>query len=218
MFDSLIFAHYVTGKYVALPAVESTQGQRMDLEAVRTAIHDGKSLAELHAEHFEAFKSPNFIPLAEAGLQIKYNPIGYDHNQKNLILNTNFSEQVLVLKLFPSMKPELIASILELNYKGLILETFGTGNATTSNWFLDSINKATKKGKIILNVSQCLSGSVSHGLYETSSKLEALGVISGHDMTIEAAVTKLMFLIGQGHSDEQIKTLLQISLRGELTN
>lgn len=178
----------------------------------------GNRCTKTNAEHFEAFKSPNFIPLAEAGLQIKYNPIGYDHNQKNLILNTNFSEQVLVLKLFPSMKPELIASILELNYKGLILETFGTGNATTSNWFLDSINKATKKGKIILNVSQCLSGSVSHGLYETSSKLEALGVISGHDMTIEAAVTKLMFLIGQGHSDEQIKTLLQISLRGELTN
>ena len=134
------------------------------------------------------------------------------------MLHTNFSEQVLVLKLFPSMKPELIAPILELNYKGLILETFGTGNATTASWFLDSVNKAIKKGKIILNISQCFSGSVSQGLYETSSKLEELGVVSGHDMTIEAAVTKLMFLIGQGHGQEQIKTLLQISLRGELTN
>ena len=178
----------------------------------------GNRCTKIRAEHFEAFKSPNFIPLAEAGLQIKYSPITYEHNNKDLMLHTNFSEQVLVLKLFPSMKSELIASILELNYKGLILETFGTGNATTASWFLDSINKAIKKGKIILNISQCFSGSVSQGLYETSSKLEELGVVSGHDMTIEAAITKLMFLIGRGHSNEQIKTLLQISLRGELTN
>ena len=178
----------------------------------------GNRCTKIRAEHFEAFKSPNFIPLAEAGLQIKYSPITYEHNRKDLILNTNFSDQVLVLKLFPSMNPELIAPILELNYKGLILETFGTGNATTASWFLGSISKAIKKGKIILNISQCLSGSVSQGLYETSSKLEELGVVSGHDMTIEAAVTKLMFLISQGHGQQQIKTLLQISLRGELTN
>ena len=177
----------------------------------------GNRCTKIKAEHFEAFKSPNFIPLAEAGLQIKYSPIGYEHCRKDLTLHTSLSEQILVLKLFPSMNPELIASILELNYKGLILETYGTGNATTASWFLDSIKKAIEKGKIILNVSQCLSGSVSQGLYETSSKLEELGVVSGHDMTIEAAVTKLMFLIGQGHSEKQIKTLLQISLRGELT-
>ena len=98
------------------------------------------------------------------------------------------------------------------------METFGAGNATTSEWFLESIKQATDEGKIILNVSQCLSGSVSQGLYETSSKLEELGVISGKDMTVEAALTKLMYLLGSEHTDDKLKNLLQISLRGELSN
>lgn len=181
-------------------------------------LHRGNRCTKVNAEHFEAFKSPNFIPLAEAGLEIKYSPISYDHTDKELKVNTNLSDDVLILKLFPSMKKEYVSTILELPYKGIILETFGAGNATTEDWFIESLKTAVHKGKIILNVSQCLSGSVSQGLYETSSKLERLGVVGGKDMTTEAAVTKLMYLLGQGYSNEKIKDLLQISLRGELTN
>jgi L-asparaginase len=116
------------------------------------------------------------------------------------------------------MKKEYIAKILDLPYKGIILETFGAGNATTADWFLRAIQTAIDNGKLILNVSQCLSGSVSQGLYETSSKLEELGVIGGKDMTTEAALAKMMYLLGADYSQEEIKQHLQISLRGELSN
>lgn len=178
----------------------------------------GNRCTKVNAEHFEAFQSPNFINLAVAGLKIKYSPISYKQIKSNLKLHTKFSDEIVVLKLFPSMKKKYIEYILELPYKGIILETFGAGNAPTSEWFLKSIQKAIDKNKIVLNVSQCLSGSVCQGLYETSSKLERLGVVSAKDMTVEAALTKLMFLLGSQHSKDKIKTLLQISLRGEISN
>ena len=178
----------------------------------------GNRCTKANAEHFEAFKSPNFINLAEAGLNIKYSPLKYDYNHKDLKAHTNLCEDVHILKLFPSMKKEYITQLLELPYEGIILETFGAGNATTANWFLRAIQTAIDNGKLILNVSQCLSGGVSQGLYETSSKLEELGVISGKDMTTEAALAKMMFLLGTDYSQEEIKQHLQISLRGELSN
>ena len=178
----------------------------------------GNRCTKANAEHFEAFKSPNFIYLAEAGLDIKYSPIKYNHTNKEFKVHTNLCEEVLVLKLFPSMKKEYIAKVLDLTYKGIILETFGAGNATTADWFLRAIQTAIHNGKLILNVSQCLSGSVSQGLYETSSKLEEIGVIGGKDMTTEAALAKMMYLLGTDYSQEEIKQHLQISLRGELSN
>ena len=178
----------------------------------------GNRCTKANAEHFEAFKSPNFIYLAEAGLDIKYSPIKYNHTNKEFKVHTNLCEEVLVLKLFPSMKKEYIAKVLDLPYKGIILETFGAGNATTADWFLRAIQTAIHNRKLILNVSQCLSGSVSQGLYETSSKLEEIGVIGGKDMTTEAALAKMMYLLGTDYSQEEIKQHLQISLRGELSN
>ena len=178
----------------------------------------GNRCTKANAEHFEAFKSPNFINLAEAGLKIKYSPINYNHTHKNLKVHTNLCEDVLILKMFPSMKKEYIVNVLNLAYKGIILETFGAGNATTADWFLNSVKSAIEDKKLILNISQCVSGSVSQGLYETSSKLEELGVIGGKDMTTEAALAKMMYLLGSDNSLNEIKYLLQISLRGELSN
>ena len=178
----------------------------------------GNRCTKANAEHFEAFKSPNFIYLAEAGLEIKYSPIKYDRTNKNLKVHTNLCEDILILKLFPSMKKEFITKVLDMPYQGIILETFGAGNAPTTKWFLRAIQTAIDNGKLILNVSQCLSGSVSQGLYETSSILAELGVISGKDMTTEAALTKMMYLLGTDYSLKETKQQLLISLRGELSN
>jgi len=178
----------------------------------------GNRSTKTSSEHFEAFKSPNFIPLAEAGLKIKYSPIKYTQHQSPFKVNSCLSDEVMHIKLFPSMKKDYICTLLDLPYKGLILETFGAGNAPTAKWFIDCLKKNLARGKIILNITQCHSGNVSQGLYETSSMLETMGVIGGKDMTTEAALTKLMFLLGQEYSNEQINQLLTISLRGELSN
>ena len=177
----------------------------------------GNRCTKANAEHFEAFKSPNFLYLAEAGLEIKYSPIKYDYKNKNLKVHTNLCEDVLILKVFPSMKKEFITKVLEMPYQGIILETFGAGNAPTAKWFLRAIQTALDNGKLILNVSQCLSGSVSQGLYETSSKLEELGVIGGKDMTTEAAIAKMMYLLGL-NIHRRNKTTPSNFLRGELSN
>jgi L-asparaginase len=178
----------------------------------------GNRSTKTSSEHFEAFKSPNFIPLAEAGLQIIYSPIKYKKHQNPLKVHFSLSDEIMLIKLFPNMNKDYICTLLDLPYKGLVLETFGAGNATTAQWFIDCLKKNIDKGKIILNITQCPSGSVSQGLYETSSKLESMGVIGGKDMTSEAALTKLMFLLGQSYSKEDISQLLTISLRGELSN
>ena len=111
----------------------------------------------------------------------------------------------------------MVKSIFNSNCKGIVLETFGSGNASTDNEFLSVLKNAIQNGKIILNISQCLAGAVSQGLYETSSQLEKLGVISGKDMTTEAALTKMMFLLAQDLSVTELKKKLTNSLRGELT-
>ena len=101
--------------------------------------------------------------------------------------------------------------------KALVLETFGSGNATTDQWFLDALKDAIDSGLIILNITQCKAGSVEMGRYETSLDMARIGVVSGHDMTTEAAVAKLMYLLGTGLSKERIHEILQFSIRGEMT-
>ena len=177
----------------------------------------GNRSVKINAEHFEAFDSPNFPPLAEAGVQIKYHQkVNYKIGNP-LIVHENMSSSVALLKLFPGISLEIVKSLFNSKCKGIVLETFGSGNASTDYEFLSAIDSAINNGKIILNISQCLAGAVSQGLYETSSQLEKLGVISGKDMTTEAALTKMMFLLGQDLTVKELKRKLTNSLRGELT-
>src|SRR5450759_4661145 len=180
----------------------------------------GNRATKMSAEHFDAFYSPNYPPLAEVGLHLKYfnNLISYPAKDHNLIVHKAFDTNVAVLKLFPGINRKLVQSVLNTEgLRGLIIETFGSGNAPTYQWFLDDLTNYIDKGGIILNVTQCHGGSVEMGLYETSRQMLAAGVVSGKDITSEASVTKLMHLLGRFTSKDKVVQSLNISLAGEIS-
>jgi L-asparaginase len=180
----------------------------------------GNRTTKMSAEHFDAFSSPNYHPLAEVGLHLRYfnNLISYPSNNQKLIIHKSFDNNVAILKLFPGINRKLVKSIIKTEgLRGLILETFGSGNAPTYQWFLDDLKQFIDSGGIILNVTQCIGGSVEMGMYETSRQMLAAGVVSGKDLTSEASVTKLMHLLGRFSSKEKVTESLNRSLAGEIS-
>ncbi len=180
----------------------------------------GNRTTKMSAEHFDAFGSPNYPPLAEVGLHLKYSWNLINSPAPGNILNVHktFDTNVAILKLFPGITRKLVQSIINTDgLRGLIIETFGSGNAPTYDWFLDDLKGFIDKGGIILNVTQCHGGSVEMGLYETSRQMLAAGVVSGKDITSEASITKLMYLLGRYSSREQVVESLKKSLSGEIS-
>ena len=182
-------------------------------------LYRANRTTKINAEHFKAFTSPNYSFLIESGVHLKMNPDLFLPTKENdgLVVHKNLDTNVIILKLFPGISEQVIAAVVAIpNLKGIVLETYGAGNAPTDEWLLAVLQKAIQNGIHIINVTQCSGGSVRMGQYETSTALREIGVISGKDITTEAAITKLMYLLGQNELSTNFKELFETSLRGEI--
>jgi L-asparaginase len=178
----------------------------------------GNRAFKYNSSKFEAFRSPNYPILAESGVHLRFsiNDIR-EPGEGPLKIHNKLVSDVAVLKLYPGISPKVVETILGADVRGIVMETFGAGNTTTDQWFIDLLKNAIDSGKVILDISQCKVGTVELGRYETSKQLKDIGVANGYDMTYEAAVTKMMYLLGEIEDPQEVKRCLEKDLRGELT-
>ena len=180
----------------------------------------GNRSTKMSADHFNAFKSNNYPYLAKIGLDIQFHEeaLWRVAARRPLKVQYEMDRNVMFLQLFPGMTEPTVRHMLSTpDNKGIVLKTYGAGNAPTYEWFVDLIRSAVERGIVIVNVTQCVNGGVDSERYMTGNVLSAAGVVSGHDITSEAAITKLMYLFGMGLRPEQVKKYLNCSLCGEVS-
>ena len=181
----------------------------------------GNRASKVNSDHFRAFRSPNFPPLAEAGISIRYNqqlvrrPADWDARPT---VHKTLDTRVSILKIHPGITPQIVRTILCGNdTRAVIIETYGAGNAPSQEGFLDIVREASESGKIILDVTQCLAGSVNMDIYATGKCLKEAGVVNGYDATTESALGKLFYLLVEIEDNDTVKTMLETDLRGEIS-
>jgi L-asparaginase len=180
------------------------------------SLYRGNRSSKISANQFEAFQSPNYPELAKAGVQIEWQKDRLFRTElSEFSVFTSFKNNVALIRLFPGMNFEFYRAIFsDQHVQAIVLETYGSGNAPSDLLFQELVTSFIERGGIVLNITQCGSGAVQQGAYQTSSFFERIGVISGRNLTSEAALTKIMYLLGKGHSD--IREKLQESLVGEM--
>ncbi len=180
----------------------------------------GNRCTKVDATGFEAFRSPNLPPLAEAGIDIRYNRDIIRRTPPGPFrIHTKLDTSVSILKVHPGITRQVVEDILlGSRTRAVIIESYGCGNAPSSDWFIDIVREAGARGKILYNVTQCIRGLVNMDLYATGRTLKDAGVLGGKDITTESALGKLFFLMGNSDDNESVKAYLEYDLRGEMSN
>lgn len=211
------------GRENIISAIEIAANEQVAIGEVciffENKLFRGNRTTKFNAEHFEAFYSGNYPSLAKVGINIIYKQhLLRPLSNKTLKVYNKMCDNVIIVKVHPALRQEYLEAFLAVEgLKGVVLETYGSGNAPTSPWFINAIKKAINKGVIVLNVTQCKAGSVVMGHYEASMELLNIGVVSGGDITTEAALAKLMFVLANYNSKEERIRMLNSDMRGEIT-
>ena len=211
------------GRENIISAIEIAANEQVAIGEVciffENKLFRGNRTTKFNAEHFEAFYSGNSPSLAKVGINIIYKQhLLRPLSNKTLKVYNKMCDNVIIVKVHPALRQEYLEAFLAVEgLKGVVLETYGSGNAPTSPWFINAIKKAIDKGVIVLNVTQCKAGSVVMGHYEASMELLNIGVVSGGDITTEAALAKLMFVLANYNSKEERIRMLNSDMRGEIT-
>ena len=235
MLENLNKPVILTGSQVPLGAIRNDARRNiitaMEIASSKTRIPEvciyfnnqlfrGNRAEKYSSSKFDAFHSLNYPALAEAGVRIEYNQkaLARPRQGKKFSVQKTLDANVALLKLFPGIPFKVILQTIKTTgLKGLVLEAFGSGNASTDELFLGYLKYAMDRGIVVVDISQCSGGSVELGKYETSAALKKLGVVSGHDLTTEAALAKLFYLFGKGYKADRVRKLMEKNLRGELT-
>jgi L-asparaginase len=206
---------------IEIAAAQDENGQAKIKEVAvyfEYSLYRGNRSSKVSANQFEAFQSPNFPELAIAGVEIDFRVTSANFSKGEFSIFTDLDDRISLMKIFPGIRAQTFKSLFDINNsKGLILETYGSGNAMSDPDFQEMISKYIADGGIVLNVTQCSSGSVTQGKYQTSAFFQKAGVISGLDMTTEAALTKMMYLLGKEKNKKEVSLKLTQNLRGEIS-